>query len=79
MKFLGQPNLVLINRKTNKVIGKFDENGIIDITDEKLIPRMSRYKKAENVCNKCGMAFDSKGKLLNHYRKEHKDDSAGSI
>lgn len=93
MKFKGEPGLSVstiaqINHKKRRVeIGTFDENGIMDVTDEQMIPKMlDNYEKVEDiddgemqeekvnsmyVCKKCGEELESKIMLMNHCKEKH--------
>jgi hypothetical protein len=44
MKFKGTPNLVIKDSRTDKKVGRFDENGIMEVTDPYMIERAkSKY------------------------------------
>jgi hypothetical protein len=75
MKFKYKPNVAVTDRKTHKLIGVFDEHGILECNDPRLIPRLkSKFPVFEEyVCRKCGGTFDTKGLLLAHHRKVHND------
>lgn len=82
MIFKGNPGEVLTYRprqhdriKKVRHIGKFDENGLLEVTEPVFIKRMlEKGFKAEEkkiVCKKCGAEFDNKGLFMAHCRAEH--------
>jgi hypothetical protein len=88
-KFIGTPNLTVIDYgRNNKVVGRFDADGIMEVTDELYCVLMKKKyrvveeviksdvieKPQKRVCKKCGKEFDGQGALLTHYRTEHKGD-----
>jgi ribosome biogenesis GTPase A len=84
MRYIGEPNLTVIDYENNKKVFQFDDNGEFITDNEKLIKWMKENKgfiKYENnaiesdkpMCKKCGLEFENKGLLLAHYR-EHKKE-----
>jgi len=80
MKYIGKPNLSVIDYYNNKLVFKFDKKGEFITEDKKLIKWMKENKnfikcennaKGEFICKHCGKDFTNKGLLLVHYRKEH--------
>lgn len=87
MKFLGTPNsLIRMNiRKNmlflNKPIGRFDNNGIFETDNIKIIDRMKgKFQVYEDIpaisntlkhCKKCDFTCENQGELLAHYRAIH--------
>lgn len=84
MKFYGQPNMLVRQRRKKKLTGeieskaifRFDQNGEYITNDEDLIKRLTpRFKHDDNedkkVCKQCGQPFENTGALLAHYRLQH--------
>jgi len=78
MKFKGEPGSVIIDGKTHKAIGRFDKNGIFEITIPEYIDRMKLHfpvveetEEKKRTCKTCGKEFDTQGELLKHYKDEH--------
>lgn len=77
----------VIDKRTHKRLGAFDENGILETYNEKLISRLrQRFKVDESsekveaslkqvfTCKTCGAEFESRGYFLAHCR-EHKREN----
>lgn len=85
MKFKGKPFLYIVhkNEKSGRPfnVGRFDENGIIDVPDKYVKLMRRRFKEADNIeiaeiveayaCKKCGRVFEKKTDLMTHYRIDH--------
>jgi hypothetical protein len=83
MKYYGEPFCHVIDYEFGREVFCFDEKGEYRTNDEKLIKWMKENKNfikheeennADNdtiQCKKCGAAFENKGLLMAHYRKEH--------
>lgn len=78
MKYIGIKNCSVVDYWNNKLIFKFDKNGLFETTDDKIIKFMKKQKpniKCEELkqynCKKCDFTSDNMGLLLAHYRKIH--------
>lgn len=73
MKFKGNPGTVIVDRKSHKAIGKFDKNGIFETNIPEYIGRLKlcHPEVKQHACKKCDAVFETKGELLQHYKKEH--------
>jgi hypothetical protein len=82
MKFYGNPNELVVNRrKINGVIKNiplftFNEKGEYETVDEKLIEKLKQhFKYDEKHCKKCDFTCENQGELLSHYRISHNSSS----
>ena len=81
MKFVGTPNMSIrmtVSKgfeRYSKFIGRFDQYGIFETEDKKIIQRMLKRFETTDVelkkCKKCNFSCTNTGELLAHYKNEH--------
>jgi len=86
MKFYGTPNSLVKERRKkpfskevkNIPLFRFDENGEYSTSDDRLIQKLKKKFKYEEEkiyeCKECDYKTPNKGKLLAHYRANHKEE-----
>ncbi|MGE5404618.1 MAG: hypothetical protein ACM3PP_06730 [Candidatus Saccharibacteria bacterium] len=88
VKFYGQPNQLVRDKKTGRPLLRFDANGEYITEDENLITRMkARFdsvgvgeKQGDDgqiplhICPVCGFEANSKAGLTAHVRAKHKSE-----
>lgn len=84
MKFFGEPNMLVKERKrkpmsqeiTVKPLFRFDEKGEYETNNERLIEKLKKKFKHEEkkyICKKCGEEFENKGIFLAHMKGHKKE------
>jgi hypothetical protein len=86
MKFYGKPGSLVREMRRNPMkeepefvpLFRFDKNGEYSTSDDRLIQKLKRKFKYEEEkiyeCKECDYKTPNKGKLLAHYRANHKEE-----